>query len=75
MSTGSPWLTIDEAKEYARLGKNQIYTACRTRRLKARQTVAPQGKWLIHRDDLDAWLRGEIVEKPTRRTSKLKSVS
>lgn len=75
MSTSSPWLTIDEAKEYARLGKNQIYTACRTHRLKARQSVAPQGKWLIHRDDLDAWLRGETSEQPIRRRSSKKKPS
>lgn len=55
----SPWMTVDEAKAYARMGKNQIYDACRTRKLKARQTVAPQGKWLIHRDDLDVWLRSD----------------
>ena len=70
----SPWLTIDEARTYAKAGKNQIYTACRTGRLKARQTVAPQGKWLIHRDDLDAWLRGDTAAKPARRNSKLKAV-
>lgn len=72
----SPWMTIDEAKSYARLGKNQIYEACRTKKLKARQTVAPQGKWLIHRDDLDAWLRGETIgPPPRRRTAKRKSDS
>ncbi|RYE43685.1 MAG: DNA-binding protein [Hyphomicrobiales bacterium] len=61
----SPWLTVDEAKAYARCGKNHIYSACRTGVLAARQSVAPQGKWLIHRDDLDAWLRADT--KPVRR--------
>ncbi|MFE5789526.1 helix-turn-helix domain-containing protein [Rhodococcus erythropolis] len=65
-------MTVAEAKIYARVGKHQIYEACRTKKLKARQTVAPQGKWLIHRDDLDAWLRGETIEVPIRRRASKK---
>lgn len=67
MLIDTPWMTVDEARVYARMGKNQVYAACRTGQLKARQTVAPQGKWLIHRDDLDAWLRSDIGGKPARR--------
>lgn len=48
-------MTVDEAKAHARPSKNQIYDACRTEKLKARQIVAPQGKWLIHREELDVF--------------------
>lgn len=60
-------MTVAEAKIYARVGKHQIYEACRTKKLKARQRTEPHGVWIIHRDDIDAWLRGETTEAPIRR--------
>lgn len=70
MLIDTPRMAVDETRAYAKSGKNQIYAACRTGRLRARQIVAPQGKWLIHRDDLGAWLRGDTTLKPARRNRK-----
>jgi excisionase family DNA binding protein len=53
----TPWRTVPEAADYARLGQRAIYDACRAGQLKARQTSTPRGKWLIHLDDLDKYLR------------------
>lgn len=53
----SPWLTVPEAATYARVGHRAIYDACRAGQLRARQTSTPNGKWLIHVDHLDAYLR------------------
>ncbi|MYV26343.1 helix-turn-helix domain-containing protein [Rhodococcus sp. DSM 6344] len=74
-AVASPWMTVPEAKTYARVGKHQIYQACRTKKLKARQQTEPHGVWIIHRDDLDAWLRGETSEQPIRRRSSKKKPS
>lgn len=65
-ATSSPWMTVPEAAQYARRGHSAVYDACRTGQLKATQSVAPRGKWQIHRDDVDTWLRGGIAMKPAR---------
>lgn len=62
----SPWMTVPEASKYSRRGLSAVYDACRTGQLKATQSVAPRGKWQIHRDDVDTWLRGGIAMKPVR---------
>ena len=73
MAIDSPWMTFKEACEYARVGQQSMYRALRTHELKATQgAVRPgtvRGRWRIHRDDLDAWIRGEQppAAKPLRR--------
>lgn len=66
----SPWLTIAEAARYGKRHEDTISAACRNGSLRANQPRR-KGKWLIHRDDLDAWIRGEIAPatpaKATRR--------
>ncbi|WP_230597306.1 helix-turn-helix domain-containing protein [Rhodococcoides fascians] len=70
----SPWLSPREAAEHARCHRQSIYNALYQEELKAgsglkgRQKTAPQGAWLIHIDDLDAWTAGEPPPKRHPRT-------
>jgi excisionase family DNA binding protein len=66
----TPWLSIGEAAAYAHRSPDTISAACREGSLRGNQPK-PKGKWLIHRDDLDAWIRGErAVAEPARVTRK-----
>jgi hypothetical protein len=70
----SPWLTPREAAERARCSRESVYEALWLHQekpdsgLKGRQKTAPQGAWLIHIDDLDAWTAGEPAPKRQPRT-------
>ncbi|WP_442970897.1 helix-turn-helix domain-containing protein [Rhodococcus sp. Leaf278] len=65
----SPWLTPSEAADRARFHRETIYDALHQEELKpgtglrGRQHKAPNGSWLIHIDDLDAWACGEPTPK------------
>lgn len=64
----TPWMTAEEAGSYARTSAKAIRD-----HLTAGDLVGskPGRLWLIHRDDLDAWLRGRRVEMrilPARRS-------
>lgn len=72
IDTPSPWLTVDEARAYARCGRQQMYRALHTGELVGTQRKRPQGTWRIHRDDLEAWLRGN---QPESAPIKLKRVT
>ena len=61
MPVDTPWLEVPEAAEYARRHTQTIKNALRDGSLRGSQTKR-NGKWLVHRDDLDAWLRGEIAD-------------
>lgn len=71
----SPWLTVQEAADRARRHRNYVYKALWADQekpgsgLKGRQQVEPQGSWLIHVDDLDAWLSGDPAPRRLRRTA------
>lgn len=56
----SPWLKVPEAARYGRKSATTIANALRSGELRGSQTVRG-GTWLIHRDDLDAYLRGELA--------------
>jgi hypothetical protein len=58
----SPWMTVPEAAAYARRDPQTIATACRNKTLPASQKMR-KGKWLINRDVLDAWIRGDLAEQ------------
>lgn len=60
MSIESPWLTAREAAEYSRRSAGTINKALRDGSLRGSQKVRG-GDWRIHRDDLDAWIRGELA--------------
>ncbi|WP_411742339.1 helix-turn-helix domain-containing protein [Rhodococcus sp. IEGM 1330] len=70
----SPWLSTREAGERARCHRQSIYDALHQEELKpgsglkGRQRKAPQGAWLIHVDDLDAWAASEPPPKRQPRT-------
>lgn len=51
------WHTVKTAKAHTGVGTRAILDALRAGELKGSQRVA-NGKWRIHRDDLDAWMRG-----------------
>lgn len=57
----TPWLKIKEAAAYSRKSKSLISDALRCGELRGNQTKA-NGTWLVHRDDLDAWIRGERAD-------------
>lgn len=71
----SPWLTLPQAVSYSKRGRTLITEALHRGELRGYQAT-PAGRWTIHRDDLDAWIRGEIapVEVPSitrpRRTAR-----
>lgn len=69
----SPWLQLAEVCRYARAGRTDVLAALADGTLRGSQ-LKPGGKWRIHRDDVDAWLRGEKPpagepERFTRRRS------
>jgi excisionase family DNA binding protein len=56
----TPWLTQKQAVAYSQRSERTINEALRNGELRGHQ----RGRgcnWLIHRDDLDAWIRGEIA--------------
>lgn len=52
------WLTVSEARQVTGVGANSLYAALQTGELKGTQR-GRKGRWRIHCDDLDAWMRGE----------------
>ncbi|ORI13470.1 helix-turn-helix domain-containing protein [Rhodococcus sp. 1168] len=72
----SPIFTVKDAAAYARCGTNHLYRALRTGELAATQGGRPapmrKGTWRIHRDDLEAWIRGQ---SPDQAPVKLKRVT
>lgn len=62
--TDSPWLTAKEAAAYVRKEHKYFLVLARKGRIKGYQQSGANGKWLFHRDDLDAYIRGE---KPKNR--------
>jgi excisionase family DNA binding protein len=59
--TSSPWLTVGEAAERARTGASELHRALAADELRGYQRKTG-GKWRIHVEDLDAWVRGEIAD-------------
>jgi len=62
--TDSPWMTFAEACAYSKIGEKSLYRALRVGDLPAVQGLSKPntqgGRWRIHRDDLDSWLRGNV---------------
>jgi excisionase family DNA binding protein len=59
----SPYLTTKECAAYTRRTVASIANALRAGELRGAQPTR-KGKWLVHRDDLDAWMRGENTAAP-----------
>lgn len=60
MAIETPWLTAPEAAVYAHRHPDTINRALRNGELAGNQPTR-KGRWLIHRDALDAWIRGEVA--------------
>lgn len=67
-----PWLTLPQAAERAKAGVRTLSRALADETLRGHQAVKG-GKWRIHVEDLDAWVRGEKADvqiaKITRRSA------
>lgn len=57
----SPWLKVPEAADRARCGVSTVLRALAAEELRGYQG-GKGGRWRIHVDDLDAWVRGETAE-------------
>lgn len=65
----TPWMKVAEAAEYTRRSKTIIFAALRSGELRGNQRKSA-GTWLIHRDDLDAWLRGDVADVEVPKVSR-----
>lgn len=68
----SPWHTMPEAAARARVSADAIGDALRTGELRGYQS-GRGGRWRIHRDDIDAWVKGEVAEVVVPHTSRRRS--
>lgn len=55
--TDRVWFTAPQAAEYAGCHVRTLQSALQAGELTGSQRVTG-GRWRIHRDDIDAWLRG-----------------
>lgn len=55
----SPWLTTRQAATYAGRNPQTVRDALADGELVGYQRTAPNGRWRIHIEDIDAWVRGE----------------
>lgn len=53
----SPWMSGPQVVGYSGCGRDTVYRALQSGELVGRQRVAPNGRWHVHRDDVDRWLR------------------
>lgn len=54
----TPWMTVPEVQAYARSGRREVLEALNDGSLRGHQRKTG-GRWRVHRDDVDSWLRGE----------------
>lgn len=54
----SPWWTLPEAAKYARCSPEHLRRALFSGDLEGSR-VGARGRWLVHVDSLEAWLRGQ----------------
>jgi excisionase family DNA binding protein len=57
-----PWMTTQEAAEYARVSDQTIRRWLKSHRLRGAQTSPQKGHWLVRRSDLDQFLETLIPE-------------
>lgn len=58
MSAESPWMLLADVVKYARSSRTEILAALADGSLRGHQRTQG-GKWRVHREDVDSWLRGE----------------
>ncbi len=54
------WLTVDEVRQMSGEGRTRVYEALQTGELVGSQRT-PRGKWRIHVDAVESWMRGEKI--------------
>lgn len=59
----SPWMTPAEVAVYARRAVSEVKEALRTGALVGHQRVKG-GRWTVHRDAVDAYVRGDKYTPP-----------
>ncbi|GAC1377599.1 MAG: hypothetical protein NVSMB4_07010 [Acidimicrobiales bacterium] len=62
----SPWMSSPQVAAYSGCGKDTVLRALQSGDLVGRQRTAPNGRWHVHRDDVDRWLRGETPRRALR---------
>lgn len=66
--SASPWLTVPEAAKRARRNRHTILDALACEELRGHRR-GDRGRWRVHVDDLDAWVRGELSEVQVGRSA------
>lgn len=65
MTIESPWLTVSEGAEYARCSTETLRRALVAGELDGGASQSSKGgRWVIHRDALDAWRMGTPISIP-----------
>lgn len=70
----TPWMTVPDVQAYSHTGRREVLAALADGSLRGHQRKA-NGRWRVHRDDVDAWLRCEPpapyppVAAPRRRSA------
>ncbi|GGM64339.1 hypothetical protein GCM10012275_38640 [Longimycelium tulufanense] len=67
----TPWMTPAEVADYARMHPKTVEKALRAGQLVGHQRC-DGGRWLIHQQDADAWIRG-LQQRTRRRGPRLRS--
>lgn len=62
------WLTTKEAAEYAGTSPNVLHKAMSARAIHFEQDT-PHGRCWFRREDVDAWRRGELKHRRSRRAA------
>ena len=68
----SSWMGVNEAAAYMRCHPKTVLKMLANEQAKpgsglmGHQKTVPNGVWRIHRDDVDAWIRGDRSEKSPR---------
>lgn len=55
--TDRVWLNVEEAAARTGVSRTELLNALQTGELRGTQRV-PRGRWRLHVDDLDHWMRG-----------------
>lgn len=68
----SPWMNLHETAAYTGRHYKTVLTAAQDGQLKAHQAT-PRGRWRVHTEDADRWIRGEAPARSVRRRAAVKS--
>lgn len=65
----SPWLTTKQVAEYAGMHPKTVQNALQDGELIGYQRTEPHGRWRIHVEDADAWIRGDAPRERNLRVA------